>query len=91
VIAAFRQDPKTQAPGTGAAGFLVVCNFDTFSPQRLVADLSPLFGTEGPIPCRDLLSGEEREFPFPRFEILLPPCGVQVLQFAGKNNSISYS
>ncbi|MGA2500218.1 MAG: hypothetical protein ABSH20_20960 [Tepidisphaeraceae bacterium] len=76
VIAAFRRDPGTQA-----FGFLVVCNFDTRSPQRITVDLASVLGTSGPFPCRELLSGEKQIFPNPRLELLLPPCAAQVLMF----------
>ena len=82
VIAAFRHDP-----GTRSTGFLVICNFDTHSPQHFTADLSQILGTEGPFPCRDLLSGEERAFPHPCLEILLPPCAAQVLKFGETETS----
>jgi len=76
VIAAFRRDTETQA-----FGFLVVCNFDTSSAQHIVIDIAPLLGTDGPFPCSELLSGENRVFPDTRLELLLPPCAAQVLRF----------
>ena len=76
VIAAFRRDTGTQA-----FGFLVVCNFDTGSPQRIAVDLASVFGTDGPFPCCELLSGVAQIFPHPRLELLLPPCTAQVLRF----------
>jgi hypothetical protein len=78
VIAAFRQDT-----GTDALGFLVACNFDTGSPQSVVVDLASVLGTDGPFPCRELLTGETQTVPHPRLELLLPPCTVQVLMFPG--------
>ena len=76
VIAAFRRDTGTQA-----FGFLVVCNFDTRSPQRIAVDLAPFLGTNGPVPCCELLSGATQIFPHPLLELLLPPCAAQVLRF----------
>jgi hypothetical protein len=76
IIAAFRHDA-----GTEALGFLVVCNFDTHTPQRIVIDLAPLLGTEGPFTCCELLSGATQIFPHPRLELLLAPCTAQVMRF----------
>jgi starch synthase (maltosyl-transferring) len=76
VIAVFRRDT-----GPEAFGFLVVCNFDTGRPQRIKVDLASVLETDGPFPCCELLSGETPIFPCPRLELLLPPCGVQVLKF----------
>jgi len=76
VIAAFRQDT-----GTEALGFLVVCNFDTRSPQRITIDLTPFLGSDGPISCLELLSNETQTFSHPRFELQLAPCAAQVLKF----------
>lgn len=76
IIAAFRRDT-----GRDTIGFLVVCNFDTHSPQRIVIDLGPLLGTTGPFPYCELLSGEGGVWPHPRLELLLPPCTAQVLRF----------
>jgi len=83
VIAAFRRDT-----GTPASGFLVVCNFDTHSPQRVTIDLRPLLETDGPFPCCELLSGETRVFPHPHVELLLPPCAAQVLRFPRSGRSL---
>jgi len=80
IIAAFRRDAGTQA-----LGFLVVCNFDTRSPQRIAVDLTPVLGTDEPIPCCELLSGETQIFPHPRLDLLLPPCTAQVLRFSRKD------
>jgi hypothetical protein len=78
VIAAFRRDsePNTQ-------GFLVLCNFDVFNSQRITIELGPVLKREGPFVCIELLSGQEQAFPHPRLEIVLPPCGAQVLKFKG--------
>jgi hypothetical protein len=76
VIAAFRRDA-----GTEAYGFLVVCNFDTSSPQHITVDLASFLGQAGPFPCRELLSDTTQTFPHPRLELLLPPCSAQVLRF----------
>jgi len=83
VIAAFRPDTGTQA-----IGFLVVCNFDTRNPQGIAVDLAPFLGTEGPFPCCELLSGETRSFGHPRLDLLLPPCGAQVLRFSRNTESV---
>jgi len=77
VIAAFRLERGTQE-----RGFLVVCNFDTGSPQRVRVDLAPLLGSEGPFPCLELLGGETQTFAHHPFELLLPPCAAQVWQFS---------
>jgi len=79
VIAAFRQDKEVPA-----SGFLVVCNFDTHNPQSIVIELAPFLGTEGPFSCCELLNDETQIFPHSRAELLLPPCGAQVLMFPGK-------
>jgi hypothetical protein len=83
VIAAFRR-----ATGTQAVGFLVVCNFDTRNPQRIAVDLAPFLGTDGPCPCCELLSGQTQVFAHPHMELLLPPCGAQVLKFPGSVTSL---
>jgi starch synthase (maltosyl-transferring) len=83
VIAAFRRETGTQA-----FGFLVVCNFDTSSPQRIAIDLAPVLGTDGPFPCSELLGGATQVFPHPRVELLLPPCAAQVLRFARSGTSV---
>jgi hypothetical protein len=79
VIAAFRQDSGTQA-----IGFLVACNFDIHKSERIGIDLGPLLSRDGPFNCTELLSGEALIFPHPQFEILLPPCGAQVIKFAAE-------
>jgi glycosidase len=76
IIAVFRRDGDTRK-----FGFLVVCNFDTHTPQHIVVDLSPFLGTDGPFPCTELLSGETQIIPQSRLEILLQPCAAQVLRF----------
>jgi len=76
VIAAFRSDL-----GAESFGFLVVCNFSTNSPQRIVVDLTPFVRTNGPIPCVELLSGKEQVFPTPRLELSLTACETLVLRF----------
>jgi len=77
IIAAFRRDSEP-----AAHGFLVACNFDTSSPQRIVIELGPILKRDGPFHCRELLSGETRIFPQARLELVLPPCGAQVLKFS---------
>lgn len=81
IIAAFRRDI-----GTDAFGYLVVCNFDTQNPQRITVDLTATLGSDGPFTCSELISGQSQSFPNPRLELLLPPCGVQVLQFFRKGD-----
>jgi hypothetical protein len=76
IIAAFRGDS-----GSAAHGFLVVCNFDTSRPQRIVIELGPILKRDGPFNCRELLSGETHIFPYTRFELMLSPCEAQVLEF----------
>ena len=76
IIAVFRRDNGTQK-----FGFLVVCNFDTHTPQHIVVDLSPFLGTDGPFPCTELLSDETQIFPHSRLELMLQPCAAQVLKF----------
>jgi len=76
IIAAFRRDTGTQA-----VGFLVACNFDTRTAQRISVELAPILKTDGPFTCCELLSGETQVFPHPHLELLLPPCGAQVLKF----------
>jgi len=76
VIAAFRRDE-----GSGICGFLVVCNFDISSAQRIVIDLGPILRKDGPFTCCELLSGETPVFLHPRLDLLLSPCGTRVLKF----------
>jgi hypothetical protein len=76
VIAAFRQDEGAQS-----IGFLVLCNFDTGTPQRIAVDLATVLGTDGPFSCCELLSGATQTISHPRLELLLPPCSAQVLRF----------
>ena len=80
VIAAFRRDTGAQA-----LGFLIVCNFDTVDPQRIVIDLAPFLPAEGPFSCLDLLGGQTQVFPHSRLELLLPPCTAQVLRFPSRS------
>lgn len=81
VISAFRQDP-----GTEAFGFLVACNFDTRSAQRVTTDLSPFLGSAGSMVCHELLSGEVRTSASSRFNLSLPPCSAQVLKILRKGS-----
>jgi len=78
VIAAFRK-----SAGTQAFGFLVVCNFDTVNPQRIIIELAPVLETGGPLSCNELLTGETLNFPNPHLELLLPPSAAQVLHLHG--------
>lgn len=82
VIAAFRRDT-----GTETFGFLVACNFDTLNRQRITIELAPLLKTDGPLACCELLTSETRIFPHPRIELLLPPCGAQVLKLPRKERT----
>ncbi len=79
ILAAFRRDTGTQT-----LGFLVLCNFDTGSPQRITLDLAFVLGTEEPFPCCELLSGETHIFPHSRLDIQLLPGAAQVLRFLRK-------
>jgi hypothetical protein len=76
VIAAFRRDKGAQA-----FGFLVICNFDTRSPQRFAINLAPFIGTEKLSAYCELLSGQTQIFTTPQLDLLLPPCAAQVLRF----------
>jgi hypothetical protein len=78
IIAAFRRDPDARAPG-----FLVVCNFDTHNSQRIAVDLSSELKMDEPLTCTELLGGQTQNFPHPRLDLLLQPCGVQVLMLRG--------
>jgi hypothetical protein len=80
IIAAFRHDTDMQA-----IGFLVVCNFDTTSPQYIKVDLSQILGTNNPVSCLELLSEKTINFPDTKLEILLPQCTAQVLMFSKVN------
>ncbi len=81
VIAAFRRDSDAQT-----SGFLVVCNFDTAGPQHITIELGPLLKRDGPFKCIELLSGDTRIVMHPHMELALPACGVEVLNFPGKEN-----
>jgi hypothetical protein len=76
IIAAFRRDSQPSDQGC-----LVVCNFDISSPQRIAIELGPIFRKDGPFSCTELLTGDTQVLPHPRLDLLLPPCGVQVLKF----------
>lgn len=76
VLAAYRNDS-----GKESFGFLIVCNFDTQSPQHIAVDLTPFLETDGPFPCVELLGGKSQTFPRPHLDLMLPPCGAQVLRF----------
>jgi hypothetical protein len=84
VIAAFRRDTPAEA-----YGFLVVCNFDTRSPQRIVVDLASFLGNDGPFLCRELLLDVgTRTLPHARLELALQPCAAQVLRLLRNRNQI---
>lgn len=76
VIAAFRHDTSIQA-----FGFLVICNFDTSTPQKISVDLAQILGTNKPVSGYELLSEHTLNFPDPYLEILLQPCTAKVLMF----------
>jgi Glycogen debranching enzyme, glucanotransferase domain len=76
ILAAFRRDSEPQTQG-----FLIVCNFDISSPQHITIELGPILTKDGPFTCHDLLSDQAHVFPHPRLELVLPPCGAQVLKF----------
>lgn len=74
ILAAFRRDTGPQA-----IGFLVVCNFDIHTPQRIVIDVSTFLGKEGTYSCRELLSGDPAPSPGPALNLTLQPCSARVL------------
>jgi len=76
IIAVFRADTGVQA-----MGFLVICNFDTREAQKLTIDLAPLMDAGEPISCCELLSGDTRQNPHQRLDLLLPPCAASVFRF----------
>lgn len=76
ILAAFRRDSDPPA-----RGFLVVCNFDTSNPQRITVDLAQILNKGGPFGCTELITGDTQVLPHQRMEILLAPCGAQVLKF----------
>jgi hypothetical protein len=76
IIAAFRRNGE---PGT--QGFLVVCNFDIAGEQRIAIELGPILNKQGSFAYTELLTGQSQVLPQPRLELLLPPCGTQVLRF----------
>jgi hypothetical protein len=84
IIAAFRRDVRGQK-----SGFLVVCNFDTGSPQRVSVDLAAMLGSEGPYPYCDLLTGDAHSFPDARQDLQLPPCSSLVLRFLVPGDSMA--
>jgi starch synthase (maltosyl-transferring) len=76
ILAAFRRDSGTQA-----IGFLVVCNFDIHSPQRIMIDVSTFLGEEGTYSCRELLSDDPAPPRGRALDLTLPPCSARVLMF----------
>ncbi len=76
MLAAFRSDDGKQA-----VGFLVVCNFDTRSPQQIDVDLSSFLSKPGPHPCLELLSKEQVACDGSMLRLDLPPCSARVLKF----------
>jgi len=76
IIAAFRRDHGQQA-----VGFLVVCNFDIANIQQITLDLSHILGTAGSVACCELLTGAKQVYPTANVELVLEPCGSQVLKF----------
>jgi hypothetical protein len=81
IIAAFRRDVGTQA-----LGFLIVCNFDIYTLQKIVIDLTPFIGTDGPFSCYELLSGKPQIFQQPRLELILQSCSAQIFMFPNSGN-----
>lgn len=79
IIAAYRS-----GTGKNIFGFLVVCNFDTFSTQAISIDLSNHIHTQHPILYCELLSEEQGEYKSHTIEIALSPGGVQVLMLTPK-------
>lgn len=76
VIAAFRRDARR-----GKSGFLVICNFDILNEHAFEVDLSQILGTEGPIHCVDLLTGQDIAFARARVNLVLKVCAAHVLMF----------
>ena len=76
IIAAFRKDARP-----GKAGFLVICNFDILNQHAFEVDLSKQLGTEGPVTCVDLLTGQEQTFPHARVSPGAGRVRAQVLKF----------
>jgi hypothetical protein len=74
ILAAFRRDTGPQA-----IGFLVVCNFDTDSAQRIVIDASSFVGEEVAYSYRELLSDDPAPSAGPALDLTLPPCSARVL------------
>lgn len=75
VIAAFRRDK-----GSSKTGFLVVCNFDIMGPQQLEIDLTSILGAVQTVKCRDLLTGDVRNFESAKLSLVLDACDALVLR-----------
>jgi hypothetical protein len=76
IIAAFRKDDTP-----GRKGFLIVCNFDILHEHAFEVDLSKILGTDGPVTCQDLLTGERKSFVSARVCLVLAVCAAHVLWF----------
>jgi hypothetical protein len=76
IIAAFRKDIDMQD-----LGFLVVCNFDIYSPQHIFIDLTSVLGSEESLSYCELLSGETQTIETPHIELQLHQSSAQVFRF----------
>ncbi len=76
ILAAFRTNPESRA-----GGFLVVCNFDIHSPQRIEIVLSAVLCEDGPCTGQELLSGAEVRSVTGTLALSLAPCEAMVIQF----------
>ncbi len=79
IIAAYREDT-----GVDSLGFLVVCNFDIYTPRDIFIDLNTLITADGPFQCVELLSGKMQTYHEKKIELSLPSCSAQVLRFICK-------
>lgn len=76
IIAAFRNETEG-----GTTGFLVACNFDIMSAQKITIDLTSYIGTHRDFQCLELISGEMIHFNSSVVNLVLPPCSAQVIHF----------
>lgn len=86
IIAAYRRNPGLcfDSKSTGPAaegGFLVVCNFDTRSMQRIEIDLTRVLGGTSRFLGEELLTGSRARYESEQFSLTLAPCGAMVIRF----------
>ncbi len=81
IIAAFRYDTELND-----LGFLVLCNFDIWSEQKIRIDLTPFLASGETISCCDLISEENIIFTNQQSELTLSPCAAMVLKCTKNNN-----